>query len=405
MGGPIRKDSVWFFAVYDYLRSASLPPRWSLRERIVEPLCRREGVSRPVQEPSGLGLVPLREQRRQRLELGIRTRVGHQMTYGVKTKNHTAAAQWQFSPDRKHCRERQVPWILERRKPVPCPSDRLDHPGFINWWKWADYGINGAFPYVDAQKASRNTVQVDLSHYAEGFLGSARHQVRRPVHERTRQSPGRLLPELRQLPLPVPLDPERRVLQKCTETTDCSSTTIKDTINPFLTVRTANSTGLFIDDRWSPDKRLTVNLGLRFDHMTTQYRDGQVYDLLTSPDEINGPTRVLRDRQSTGNIFDFKTLSPRLGVTYALTEDGKTVARAAYGGYYMPLSIEYLQAVRSRRAGVDARFQMFEVGPWSQVDTNGDGVIDTIETRNAARKVSGLTPLSEEVRTSISPGR
>ena len=44
-------------------------------------------------------------------------------------------------------------------------------------------------------------------------------------------------------------------------------------------------------------------------------------------------------------------------------------------------------------------FQMFEVGPWSDVDTNGDGEIDTIETRNAARKVSGLTPLSEEVRT------
>ena len=44
-------------------------------------------------------------------------------------------------------------------------------------------------------------------------------------------------------------------------------------------------------------------------------------------------------------------------------------------------------------------FQMFEVGPWSDVDTNGDGFVDTIETRNAARKVSGLTPLSEEVRT------
>ena len=42
---------------------------------------------------------------------------------------------------------------------------------------------------------------------------------------------------------------------------------------------------------------------------------------------------------------------------------------------------------------------MYEVGPWSTVDTNGDGVIDTIETRAAARRVYGLTPISEEQQT------
>jgi hypothetical protein len=42
---------------------------------------------------------------------------------------------------------------------------------------------------------------------------------------------------------------------------------------------------------------------------------------------------------------------------------------------------------------------MFEVGPWGAVDTNGDGFVDTLETRAAARKVYGLTPLSEEART------
>ena len=31
----------------------------------------------------------------------------------------------------------------------------------------------------------------------------------------------------------------------------------RDTINPFLTVRTADSTGLFFDDQWSITKRLT----------------------------------------------------------------------------------------------------------------------------------------------------
>ena len=43
MGGPIRKDRVWFFGAYDYLRSASLPPRWSLESeswnRYATPKC------------------------------------------------------------------------------------------------------------------------------------------------------------------------------------------------------------------------------------------------------------------------------------------------------------------------------------------------------------------------------
>ena len=168
-------------------------------------------------------------------------------------------------------------------------------------------------------------------------------------------------------------------------------------MNPFLTVRTADSTGLFVDDCWSLNKRTTINLGLRFDRMTTKYGTGKMYEPLSSPDDLGG-LQVLRDRASTPNIFDFKTWSPRIGLSHALTDDGKTVVRAAYGRYYLPLSIEFL-----RRFGPDAPettlvTQMFEVGPWSDVDTNGDGEIDVQETRDAARKVAGLTPLSEESR-------
>ena len=43
--------------------------------------------------------------------------------------------------------------------------------------------------------------------------------------------------------------------------------------------------------------------------------------------------------------------------------------------------------------------QIFQVGPWSSVDTNGDGEIDTLETRAAARRVHGLTPISSETDT------
>ena len=57
------------------------------------------------------------------------------------------------------------------------------------------------------------------------------------------------------------------------------------------------------------------------------------------------------------------------------------------------------KTVRPRHAPRDRDFQFFEVGPWSAVDTNGDGAIDTLETRAAARRVHGLTPISEETQT------
>ena len=135
-------------------------------------------------------------------------------------------------------------------------------------------------------------------------------------------------------------------------------------LNPFLTVRTADSLGLFVDDQWSPTKRLTLNLGFRFDRMSTKYGEGKVFDYLTQPSDINDPNLgVIRTRAGTDNIFDFKTFSPRLGVTYQLTNDGKTVIRANYGRYYMPLAVEFLRRFGPDMPFVDRHWQVYGV-PW-----------------------------------------
>jgi hypothetical protein len=171
-------------------------------------------------------------------------------------------------------------------------------------------------------------------------------------------------------------------------------------MNPFLTVRTADSLGFFIDDQWSPTKRLTFNLGLRYDRMTTKYDKGKVYQYVSKPEDINGPPAELRDRESTDNIFDFKTFAPRIGVTYQLTNDGKTVLRANYGRYYMPLAVEFL-----RRFGPDMemtkQFYQIYMIPWDIADRNGDGYIyqygndDVNELRWAVRNIYGRDPIYE----------
>ena len=397
IGGPIKKDSLWFFGAYNYLRSSTLPPRWSLQSESWNNYGDAKVSAVPSKNHLIWGSYHYENNDGNGWSWGSEPAWDTSMTYGTKTKNHTAAAQWQWSPSGATAASAKFLGFWKDDQPY-LPSDRLPHPGYINWWKWADYGIGGAFPYLDAQKANRQTIQADVSHYADGFLGS--HDIKFGV-QYTKGRGNRLegyFQNYANFLYPYRWTQNVSEMQEWYGDTGLLFYNNKYITNPFLTVRTADSTGLFVDDRWSLNKRTTIDLGLRFDHMTTKYGTGKVYDLLTSPDQVGGGLQVLRDRASTPNIFDFKTWSPRIGLSYALTDDGKTVARAAYGRYYLPLSIEFL-----RRFGPDAPettlvTQIFEVGPWSEVDTNGDGVIDVQETRDAARKVAGLTPLSEESR-------
>lgn len=398
VGGPIRKDTIWFFGAYNYLRSASLPPRWSLQNESWRRYTDAKVSVAPFTNHLVWGSYHYENNDGNGWSWGAAPAWDTSMSYGSKTKNNTAAAQWQWSPTSTTAASAKFLGFWKEDQPY-LPADHADHPGYINWWKWADYGINGAFPYVDNQKASRQTVQADVSHYAENFLGQ--HDVKVGVQYtkgRGNRQEGYFQNYVNFL-YPYRWTQSVDDMQNWYGDTGLLFYNYRDTINPFLTVRTADSTGAFLDDRWSPTKRVSITLGLRFDWMTSKYDVGKVYEFVNSPDEINGPPPVVRDRAGTGNIFDFKTLSPRVGVSYQLTEDGKTVARAAYGRYYMPLSLEFLRRFGPDVPTLSREFQMYEVGPWSAVDTNGDGLVDTAETRAAARQVAGLTPLSTDLRT------
>ncbi len=91
--------------------------------------------------------------------------------------------------------------------------------------------------------------------------------------------------------------------------------------------------GFFVVDTWQATKKLTLNLGLR-------------YELPTVPYTVNGYATILNATQTAlipstlpqpGFSFinpNHKDFAPRLGLAYRLTE--KTVIRAGYGIYYNP---------------------------------------------------------------------
>jgi outer membrane receptor protein involved in Fe transport len=101
--------------------------------------------------------------------------------------------------------------------------------------------------------------------------------------------------------------------------------------DPYSDGESVNKLGVFIDDAWSITKRLTLNLGLRFDR-----QDGNIWEV----------DRLDANMQKTGekipgqdNILVWNNWSPRLGLVYQLTSDMKTILRANYGHYYEGMTL------------------------------------------------------------------
>ena len=89
-----------------------------------------------------------------------------------------------------------------------------------------------------------------------------------------------------------------------------------------------NTLGFYAQDDWRVTPRLTVNMGLRYEFMTT-------------PRELNGiQSRVINDFTDPFTVGPIikngtkKDFSPRVGIAYDLFGNGKTAIRSGFGIYY-----------------------------------------------------------------------
>ena len=118
------------------------------------------------------------------------------------------------------------------------------------------------------------------------------------------------------------------------------------TVNPFTGIPTGfpryftlYESGLFIQDDWKVNSRLTVNLGLRHDYFGTV---SEKHGLLSSL--ISGTGDTFEERLATGAVGRVKQLyhpeklnfSPRVGLAYDPFGDGKTSIRAGASLAYQP---------------------------------------------------------------------
>ena len=102
----------------------------------------------------------------------------------------------------------------------------------------------------------------------------------------------------------------------------------------FVTPTTAINfeNGFFVQDDWRASRRLTLNLGLRYDIFTPPH---EVDDHLANFDPTTNKLVVAGSGVPRSTIdTDKNNFGPRVGLAYDLTGNGRTVLRGGYGIFY-----------------------------------------------------------------------
>ncbi len=135
----------------------------------------------------------------------------------------------------------------------------------------------------------------------------------------------------------------------------------------------------YLGDLFTKD-RFTMNVGLRFDRQTAKNLESTAQANEAFPDLLPGAVFA----GSEENQQDWKTLSPRVGLSYALDESRRTIVRASYARYYQQLPFSNV-TVENPTSGS-------YIG-YAWMDANGDRLVQKNEVNTGnIRYWGGLDP-------------
>ena len=408
LGGPIVKDKVWFFGALDYLDTKTMIPIWPLLQGWQGRYVDAKVSAEPWTNHRAWVAYHYEDNNFDNGNWG--SWAEPTMNYFGGTKVNSISAQWQWLPSSKTIfTAKYLGFMTKDSQGIPEPaSGEPTWPGYTNWWKLGHYEVNGRFPWIELMNSNRHTIQGDLSYYAENFLGE--HDIKFGAQYTVGH--GNYTMGYFQgyanfaYPQGYNYVIDNLINYSWYAYTDgMRFRNEQNFLSPQMTVRQGKQFGFFIDDQWTPTKRLTVNLGLRWDQMTASYGEGVVYEAptLDNPFDTNNFPAVTRTRSGSGNIFDYKNLSPRIGLTYSLTADGKTVARLGYGRYWMPLTLENLRRFGPDMDPMTINTYLYKI-PWDAFDTHdgavaANGLVDPDDVAYWTPKIRGLTPYDSSTRT------
>jgi hypothetical protein len=126
--------------------------------------------------------------------------------------------------------------------------------------------------------------------------------------------------------------------------------------------------GLFIQDKWAMG-RITLNLGLRYDNFVGESRESKILANRFTPETTFGKcsdgTWDPGDL-CTGEVQNWKDISPRVGFAMDVFGNGRTAIKASYARYMAGEAIAFSNAVNPIGA-----LTASDVRPWTDTDGNG----------------------------------
>jgi hypothetical protein len=132
------------------------------------------------------------------------------------------------------------------------------------------------------------------------------------------------------------------------------------------------TTSIFVTDTWTVNK-LTLNVGARFDRYRVWLPEQ------TTPVSRFNPIAVTYPGDD--NIVTFNHLVPRLGASYDVQGDGRTVLKANWGRFYFNPGVNLADAVNRNTSD--------QYADWNWNDRNGDRVFQDGEQTTEIQRVGG----------------
>ena len=111
--------------------------------------------------------------------------------------------------------------------------------------------------------------------------------------------------------------------------------TFKD---PAVTGGRIRQTGLYLQDNWTLNDRVTLNLGVRYDHTVGDIQSMDSQTTLNGIDTTFPSAGTNVTYQGIPDLIAFNNVSPRVGMTIRLDESGKTIFKTNYARLYGKLA-------------------------------------------------------------------
>src|SRR5262245_29008789 len=307
LGGPVKRNRLWFFTGYQYLRDYDSQPgtdpafprtyeqdkffaklTWQFKPGLH--LDQSYHDERWVNPQIPTFVTPFAATQRQHAHVPA-------MTFGHLTHTLSSSTVWDVRVGR---------FVYSRKDDastgdltIPSRFDRVT-------------GVNSGAPrQIGGLTLIRTTAKATLSHYQRGLL-AANHEWKVGTQFEKGEHHA-----------PVVVPTGVRYVDNNGQPFQAISSDPAINGGQFITA------AAFASDAVTIGERLTINAGVRFDRSRAISQDLVAVDSAGREPGALGP--------GLGNLYTWNVVAPRLGVTAKRTDDGRTILRASYGRFYQGL--------------------------------------------------------------------